>query len=31
MVILKNVDFTFIRLMLGNTTFFRDEIMSLLY
>ena len=31
MAILKNVDFTFIRLMLGNTTFFREEIMSLLY
>ena len=31
MVILKNVDFTFTRLMLGNTTFFREEIMSLLY
>ena len=30
MVILKNVDFTFTRLILGNTTFFRD-MMSLLY
>ena len=31
MVILKNVDITFIRLILGNTTFFREDMMSLLY
>ena len=31
MVILKNADFTFIRLILGNTTFFSEDIMSLLY
>ena len=31
MVILKNVDFTFIRLILGNITFFREDMMSLLH
>ena len=31
MVILKNVDFTFIRLILDNATFFREDMMSLLY
>ena len=31
MVILKNVDITFIRLILGNTIFFREDMMSFLY